>query len=326
MTDLRGWIPIDVYRLASEPPSRLTVDWCFLGEERFTDSFFQQTIQWRLQHPFHLLFRHQTPIEVLDDLRERQPGVPPTGFIFHMSRCGSTLISRMLAALPQNVVLSEPPPIDKLLRNPATDEQRLTWLQGLVSALGQPRRGDERHLFIKFDSWSAADLPLISRAFPQTPWLFVYRNPVEVLMSHLREPGSQTIPGVLDPHWVGLDLASAVQMPLMEYTARVLARICQSALEHYHCGRARLINYTQLPSLVWSQLPAFFDVDWPDEDLETMRQATQRHAKDPTRAFVADAEVKRSAAPVSVRQLAERFLQPLYEQLEAARQTQEETV
>lgn len=325
MNDLRGWIPIDVYRVASAAPSQVMVDWCFLGEERFTDSFFQQTIEWRLQHPFHLLFRHQTPIEALSEWHERQPGLRPTGFIFHMSRCGSTLISRMLAALPQNVVLSEPPPIDKLLRLLANDEQRLTRLQGMVSALGQPRQGNERHLFIKFDSWSAADLPLISRAFPETPWVFVYRNPVEVLMSHAREPGSQTIPGVLDPHWLGLDLASAGRMPLMEYTARVLARICQSALEHHHSVPGRLINYSQLPSVVWSQLSGFFGIEWSEQDHEILRRATQQHAKDPARTFVADAEAKRQAAPAIVREMAESFLQPLYAELEAARQGQERT-
>ncbi|MEP7336642.1 MAG: sulfotransferase family protein [Acidobacteriota bacterium] len=323
MNDLTGWVPIDVYRSAIAP--QLMVDWCYLGAERFTDSFFQQTIEWRLQHPFHLLFRHQTPIDALSEWRAQQPGLQAAGFIFHMSRCGSTLISQMLAALPQNVVLSEPMPIDRLLRAPGTDEQRLIWLQGLVSALGQPRQGGERHLFIKFDSWSVADLPLISRAFPATPWLFVYRNPVEVLMSHAREPGSQTIPGVLDPRWLGLDLASAGRMPLMEYTARVLARICQSALEHRHIGRGRFINYSQLPSAVWSQLPAFVGMEWSHEDQETLRRSTQQHAKDPARTFIADAEAKRQAAPAGVRELAERFLQPLYVELEAARQAQEET-
>lgn len=324
MIDLRGWVPVDLYQSALAPTSGLMVDWCYLGAERFTDSFFQQTIERRLRHPFYLLFRHQTPIELLNDLIGRQPGLPPVGFIFHMSRCGSTLISRMLATLPQTVVLSEPPPLDKLLRMRAADEQRLTWLQGLINAMGQPRQGDERHLFIKFDSWSTTDLPLIARAFPRTPWLFVYRDPVEVLMSHASAPGSQTIPGVLDPRWMGLDWVSAVQIPPMEYAARVLARVCESALEYRHCGRARFVNYTQLPEFVWSQLAGFFGVEWQAGDLARMRDVTRRHAKDPLRPFVPDTEARRGAASADVRELAGRFLQPLYEQLEAVRLAQKD--
>ena len=80
------------------------VDWGCLGKERFTDPLFEQTIDVCLRHPFNLLFRHQTPIELLGEVAATFPMVPPSGFIFHLSRCGSTLVSQMLAALPQNIV------------------------------------------------------------------------------------------------------------------------------------------------------------------------------------------------------------------------------
>ena len=66
--------------------------------------------------PFNLLFPRRTPVEVLTRWREERPGLAPTGFVFHLSRCGSTLVSQMLAALPQNVVLSEAGPINDALR------------------------------------------------------------------------------------------------------------------------------------------------------------------------------------------------------------------
>ena len=57
-------------------------------------------------------------IDVLLEWQEQSPGLPPSGFIFHMSRCGSTLAARMLAASPRNIVLSEADPIDYVLRAP----------------------------------------------------------------------------------------------------------------------------------------------------------------------------------------------------------------
>ena len=189
---LDGWVPMRVFWQEGRP----LVDWCYLGTRRFAEPFFEDTIGAAMRLPFNLVFRQQTPIEVLAEWQALRPGVAPTGFIFHMSRCGSTLIAQMLAALARNVVLSEAVPIDGVVRahfrSPeATEARRRAWLRGMVSALGQRRRGDETGLFIKFDSWHSLDLPLIRQAFPDVPWLFVYRNPVEVLVSQMKRRGAR---------------------------------------------------------------------------------------------------------------------------------------
>ena len=101
-----GWVPIRVYG-APGHPGQPFVDWCYLGTDAFIEPFFEDTIRRMLRRPFNLLFRHQTPIDALGEWHAAQPGLPPTGFIFHMSRCGSTLAARLLAALPRNVVISE---------------------------------------------------------------------------------------------------------------------------------------------------------------------------------------------------------------------------
>src|SRR6185437_13560164 len=95
------WVPAQVRWTAAGP----VVDWCHLGDLRFIAPFFEQTIDDAMAHPFNLLFARSTP---LADIAHHEPELRPAGLIFHMSRCGSTLVSRMLAALPRNVVLSEP--------------------------------------------------------------------------------------------------------------------------------------------------------------------------------------------------------------------------
>src|SRR5271166_938284 len=45
-------------------------------------------------------------------------GATPAGFIFHMSRCGSTLVSQMLAQLDEVVMLSEPQVLNDVLLAP----------------------------------------------------------------------------------------------------------------------------------------------------------------------------------------------------------------
>lgn len=184
------------------------VDWGYLGARRFIKPFFNQTVEQCVSHPADMLFRHKTPLEQLGEIMPSQPRVRPAGFIFHMSRCGSTLISQMLAAVPENIVLSEPAPLDTVLRahfeNPEiTGEQRARWLQWLVGTWAWRRHPAEKNLFIKFDSWHTLFLPVIQRAFPEVPWIFVYREPLEVMVSQTRRRGGHMIPGALEPQLFG---------------------------------------------------------------------------------------------------------------------------
>src|ERR1041384_7884431 len=115
-----------------------------LGGLRFTAPFFEQTIGQAMRHPFNLLFGHSSPLAEIAARADDMPELEPSGFIFHMSRCGSTVVSQMLAALPRNVVLSEPAPIDQILRLPdrfpnAPESEVVRCLRGLVVALGRRR-------------------------------------------------------------------------------------------------------------------------------------------------------------------------------------------
>src|SRR5262249_16648682 len=244
--------------------SRPMVDWGHLGTRRFTEPFFAHTINACVQHPADLLFRHQTPLDHLGDIAATQPGARIAGFIFHMSRCGSTLLSQMLAASPANIVLSEAGPIDDVLRghfrHPGiTDEQRVQWLRWLVSVLAWRQHAAEKNAFIKFDSWHVMLLPLIQRAFPGVPWIFLYREPLEVMASAKKQLGGQMIPGVLQPALFGWDAAAVGQMQLFEYVARVLARLCEAAHIQAQAGKGKLVNYRQLPTAIWPALTAY----WP---------------------------------------------------------------
>jgi hypothetical protein len=317
---LEDWFPIRLYWAGTEP----MVDWCWLGDLRFTDPFFDQAIARAFRRPFSLLFRHQTSLNVLEQAGK---GVePPAGFIFHASRCGSTLVSQMLAAVKSNNVISEAPPIDFVLRSSAgskaiADEQRVQWLQWLIGVLGR-KRGNAVRSYIKFDSWHVLHLPLLRRAFPNVPWIFIYREPVEILASHQQQPGSQMVPGTLDPRLFGIDLDSLRQMPPDEYGARILAGILEAAAAHARSGGGVLINYTQLPDAAWSFLPRIFSGSYGGDDIERMQNAARFHAKNPLLNFEPDSAQKREQAGERLVQLASQWSQAPYELLETLRREQ----
>jgi hypothetical protein len=318
--DFSGWIPIRVYR----ENLSLMVDWGYLGTRRFTKPFFNQTVDECVRHPADTLFRHQTPLEQLGEIMSSQPGVPPTGFIFHMSRCGSTLISQMLAAVPENIVLSEPAPLDTILRahfqNPEiTEEERVRWLQWLVGTWAWRRQPAEKNLFIKFDSWHTPFLPLIQRAFPGVPWIFVYREPLEVMVSQSRRRGGHVIPGALEPQLFGWEPAMTAQMSLLEYGARVLANICGAALTHIQGGNGKLVNYRQLPDSIWPALMDYWQLKFSPDATTSMIAAARMDARNPKLTFQPDAQAKIAMAAPELRALTHQWLDDIYQQLESGR-------
>ncbi len=310
------WIPVRCYW----QENRAFVDWCFLEKKRLSEPFFDDSITKRFRQPFNLLFRHQTPIEFLGELNEYSAGLKPSGFIFHLSRCGSTLVSQMLAALPENIVISEAPPIDFVIRAKNVGEKRrIAWLRWMIGALGQKRNKPEKHYFIKFDSWNALEINFIKRAFPDVPWIFLYRNPVEIIVSHVRQRGAQMIPGIIKEILPELSFEESLKMTPEEYCARVLEKICRSAHESLKNGDGLAVNYTELPDALTSKILEHFNVELTAKDLEKMLAAAKFNAKIPQMNFSPDTEQKKNEAGAAAFAATEKFVNPIYEALENIR-------
>jgi len=261
--------------------------------------------------PFNRLFRTATPLASFlgrTDLRA------PSGLIFHMSRCGSTLVSQMLGAAPGHVSISEAPPLDAMIQHRFPDpEMHADALRGLVHAYG---RGAE-HLFVKLDSWHTRALPLLRRAFPETPWIFLYRDPVEVLVSQLRLRGVQTVPGVVPLEWFGL-AAEEAHLPERTFIARILERTCSAVTEH-GTDKGLLINYAQLPEALFDRILPHFGIAPDAAAREAMAAVAGRHSKAPAARFQADGEAKQREADAELRAIAAQHLAPVFNALEARR-------
>jgi hypothetical protein len=114
------------------------------------------------------------------------------------------------------------------------------------AALGRPRAGCEARYFVKLDAWHALELPLLRRAFPDVPRVFLHRDPVEVMASHQRQTAAQMLPGIVPPERVGLDPASADLMSRDAYAAHLLAGICEAA-RRARDGRALCLDCRAVP-------------------------------------------------------------------------------
>src|SRR5262249_9237795 len=120
-------------------------------------------------------------------------------------------------------------------------------LRGAVSALGQRRAGNEQHYFIKFAFFGILQYEKIKSIWPDVPAIFMYRDPVEVMVSHLKNP----------PLWmrleenleqaaanIGVTVEALASLGPEECCARALGRLYAKAAELADDG-LRLVRYEE---------------------------------------------------------------------------------
>ena len=166
----KGWLPVD----ADVVDGRPGLWWMDMSDVSLTEPFFQQTVERAKAENKDRGVRF-TEFDVLLQLEKVLDSVPPTGFIFHSSRCGSTLVANACRAITNSIVLSEANAIDKLIARFITDAPDgsvkesiySVLLRGVVHALGQRRTGSEQHLFVKFACCSFAQIERVKRIWPR---------------------------------------------------------------------------------------------------------------------------------------------------------------
>ena len=314
------WIPARVSFRDGLPFAEYTC----LGSDRGDELFFEESVRAALQRPFPSLFRCEWPLAAAEQLEAAGETLVPSGFIFHTTRCGSTLISRMLAVLPGAAVIAEAHPIDqvvqaKLAIPELTPLQHAQWLRWMVTALGQRRAAGQTHYFAKLDAWHIHSLPLFRAAFPDTPWIFVYRNPLELMVSQLQQPGRQALPGAMDPRVLAMRPDDITRFGREEWCAQVLAGYFRSALAFRNDSQALFIDYEQLPEAVPAAISTHFTLPLTRTDVALMQEAARFDAGHPGVPFRADALRMQAEAPPHLRQLTAELLEPLYRELDSIR-------
>lgn len=201
---LSNWIPV---KLATEN-GETVFRWLYTGHRKFAEPFFDETIQRCLPLPQNSKgYKSVSAVGMLPEWADEIDYVTPSAFIFHISRCGSTLLSQALSLDPGTISLSEVALFDSILRLPlgkfANDTVGVRELLTAAVKFYGARRDAESRLFIKTDCWHLMFYKQIRAAYPETPFIIVYRDPAPVLESNRRKKAMQSIPGLLEPALFG---------------------------------------------------------------------------------------------------------------------------
>jgi hypothetical protein len=285
--ELKGWIP---WKL-----SNTLCEWLYTGSKKFTEPFFEETVS-----VCRNLDENRKPYKVLSHLQvmlewagEMDTLVPST-IIFHVSRCGSTLLSQLLGLDETHIVLSEVPFFDELLRLPykkkPTDVTIASnYLNAAIKYYGQKRSGREKCLFIKTDSWHLHFYNQLRSLFPSVPFILLYRNPLEVILSHQRQRGMQSVPGIIEPEVFGFSKEQVHEPNLDVYMANVLTGYFCIMIEIAKSDPLALpVNYRDGMSSIIKKINALHSLHITEDTEKLFIERSRYHAKHPHQLFTED--------------------------------------
>jgi hypothetical protein len=318
---LLSWLPVDAVIHNGQP----AIEWMDVGDVEFTEPFFNETIA-----RINAEQSRQTLVAEFDSLLQLEKVadcLPPTGFIFHSSRCGSTLMANVCRALNGSLVIAEAPVVDKIASRFFTDAPAgsakeilyLLFLRAAIAALGQRRRGDELRYFVKFACTTTLQMEPIRRIWPDVPFIFLYRDPVEVIVSNLKaipewmqaESNPDTAAAI-----VGVDASDLDKLTPEEFCARALGRFFAVA-ESNKSPQTRLINYAEFTQERLIEVLSYFGIVPTTAEVNAIRRASRLYSKDRkgSQAFVSDTISKRASASSLVIEMANKWARPAYKRL-----------
>jgi len=275
---LANWIP---YKLSFDEGSP-RCEWLYTGEEDFKEPFFSDTIS-RCRQMTYRGHKSISSIDILPQWSNEIESVPPSAFIFHVSRCGSTLASQLLAQDRTNIVLSEVPFFDALLRSEKNIPVQL--LKDAI-ALYAPVKNYRKRLFIKTDSWHIFFYKQIRELYPQTPFIFLYRRPDEVIRSQQKQRGMHAVPGIIEPALLGFGENEVQQMHLDDYIGSVLEKYFQAFLQILEKDALAIpVNYNEGAIAMVEKIANIGGAPIDSREMEKIKDRAMYHAKYPEKVF-----------------------------------------
>lgn len=254
----------------------------------------------------------------------------PAGLIFHLSRCGSTVLSEMFRPLLNYQVVAESEAIGNMFQIfNCSEEKQVIALQNMIGLFQHSLCTNDEGLIIKLSSWNAVAIRIFQMAFPDTPCFFLYREPSEIMVSMLKKP-----PPWLDRKKIEIKLEEnnraengnlqcdfyTEMLARVHYTntlsdtelyARLLGDICRCIANAPQPVLS--MDYTSLPESMPDIIAPYFGIKIKSTDLNRIMAASQRDTKviGSRKSFVPDSENKQKAVTAEIKQAVEYHISPM---------------
>jgi hypothetical protein len=168
-------------------------------------------------------------------------------------------------------------------------------------------------LIIKLDSWHLFMLDEIKQCYPETPLIFMYRQPHEIEASHRKRPGMQAVPGLLEPEIFGFSGNEETNPD--QYLRQVLTKMFHKIITGCEKNKKHLLLcYNAGVRENFKTVANFLEISFTSEEQEAAENRLQYHSKHPHERF----EIKDCQEPGT----GMKELEDLYRSLEIIRLNQ----
>jgi hypothetical protein len=262
------------------------------------------------------------------------------GVVFHESRVGSTLAANTMMAmnpLKHRVYSESSPPIAAMkacgeLYDECSVEASANLLRDVIYMMGRSSDPNEENLFFKFQSITTRNMDSFRKAFPETPWIYLYREPVEVMMSQLDVPQMRMANCVrshstsdMVTRFVARSGYQAPDLDDEEWCAIHLATLCESAIKNLNdadgLGMAVKYHKDLVKDFLDKVFPKHFNVPLDQEAIDRVIKVSSTYSKNRGKQgdFKSDSEEKENKASEGIRKASSLFLEPTFNSLQDSR-------
>jgi hypothetical protein len=246
-----GLIPVRVDSPAGE------IQWLDLEQFHCYQGFFKDAVSFYLTVCGHEPGAFRSSLECLTSVGIPKNAIPPSSFIFHAGRCGSTLLTRILARSRSNIVFGEAAAHNQIWTALNEDPSAKEIYRALLTTMGRRRLEGYRAHIIKFTSYNITRFQFIRRAFPTSPALFLFREPRRLLHSYHRERAP----------WMGIPTGIGKVWTTPE---SAVEDFFSAALEVREPG-FRVLEYSDLSPSLLPVILDFLNVEVSPSDLRQMQ-------------------------------------------------------
>jgi hypothetical protein len=305
----RHWIPYTYDGRKEE------VRWC-LPQGRAVQPFYDEYISHCRQHFVSALVSPRSSLDSLLQYATRFAQFPdPAGFIFHLSRCGSTLVSGCFAEMEHCSVLSESPLLtDILLARHLSRDDKKALLRLCLHLQGRPSV-DQSHVIVKWNAWDIFYWDLLREIWPQVPVLLLTRDPVEILASHSKSTGRHMSGDPALGHVHPVLGGNAAKASPLDFRVQVLRELMAEMLRVSAESGVFLLDYAELDEAALVKIGPLFDICLSPHQRMELRQRLTLNSKSPMVMFQSDGAQKRRSFPQSQLQLIQGTLSNLHHAL-----------
>lgn len=300
-----NWLP---YRYQLK---RRLVNW-LLPVGHATEPFHDETIaRYRQQLLLNQIIQPCTALDVAQQQAKNLVDAKPAVFIFHLSRCGSTLVSGCLSELETTCVFSESPLLTELLLDgDLSPLEQQSCLRALINlqAAAFPHRPQ---MIIKWNAWDIFHWELIRDIYPQIPVIFLVRDPVEILASHQRSAGRHMAGDRSLGHVNPVFISESRAQTLLHWRSGVLDALLGEMNRVGKQGAILRVDYKDLDASGINQICHHLGLL---PNTERIAQRLKFHSKSPGVVFANDIPDKQSIFSIDDKTRIQQALQPLYAQ------------